>query len=121
MDQAPPPPESAYESAISYPLQVRLRALDCMEPLQGWCTREKAAYLIDLILIEKPKKIVEIGVFQGKSLIPMACALEANGSGLIFGIDPWNAQDAAAGLKHPVNRSFWIHTDFEKLFVGLSD
>ena len=60
---------------------VKSTALQAMKELEGWCTDNKASILIDLILESKPTIIVEIGVFGGKSLVPMAFALKENNWG----------------------------------------
>lgn len=62
---------------------------DSIFSLDGWCTREKAQKLYDSVISMKPDKVVELGVFAGRSFIPMALALKANGKGEITGIDPW--------------------------------
>ena len=39
---------------------------------------------------ERPKVIVELGIFGGRSLLPQALQLRDNGDGgIIYGIDPW--------------------------------
>jgi predicted O-methyltransferase YrrM len=60
---------------------VKQEAFGYMDQLTGWCTKAKASVLMDIILKTKAETIVEIGVWGGKSLIPMACALRANGKG----------------------------------------
>ncbi len=57
--------------------------------IPGWCPPEKAINLMSIIFALRPKVVVETGVFGGKSLIPMALALKAIGSGKAIGIDPW--------------------------------
>ena len=59
----------------------------------GWCSQEKALMLIDLTLELKPKVCVDIGVFGGSSLYPVAATLKFLDSGLIFGIDPWDKSE----------------------------
>lgn len=58
--------------------------------IEGWCSKAKANSFIDLVLEEKPDLCVEIGVFGGSSLFPVASALKHLGKGTILGIDPWN-------------------------------
>jgi cephalosporin hydroxylase len=48
--------------------------------------------MAQLILDTKPEVIVEIGVYAGRSLLPMALALKHNGKGKIYGIDPWDVE-----------------------------
>lgn len=58
--------------------------------LEGWCSKSKALAFIDLVLETKPEVYVEIGVFGGSSLYPVASALKYLGKGTIIGIDPWD-------------------------------
>ena len=58
---------------------VKEEAFQAMGELEGWCTRHKASVMMDLIFWTKPKVVVEIGVWGGKSLIPMAFAVKALG------------------------------------------
>ncbi len=89
------------------PSRIKQEALALMNQLDGWCSFEKAAVLIDLILLKKPDTIVEIGVYGGKSLVPMAYALEVNGRGQIFGIDPWASEESIKGIKNTSSEYFW--------------
>ena len=52
--------------------------------LEGWCGLEKSNELYNLVIDQKPKVLVEIGVFEGKSLFSQALALKENGSGKKF-------------------------------------
>jgi predicted O-methyltransferase YrrM len=38
------------------------------EKIEGWCTREKADKLIQLVKESNPKLVVELGVFGGRSI-----------------------------------------------------
>lgn len=90
-----------------FPTRVKQQAFGLMNQLEGWCSFEKAAVLIDIILQSKPETIVEIGVYGGKSLVPMAYALEVNGKGEIFGIDPWATEESLKGIKNASSEYFW--------------
>ncbi len=70
------------------------------ESAEGWCSEEKAQAFADLVVKVKPKVCVEIGVFGGASLIPVACALKALGSGIILGIDPWDNAECVKYLDY---------------------
>ena len=75
--------------------------------LEGWTDFDKGKELVDLVLREKPKVVVELGVFGGRSLICMALALRANGSGKAFGVDPWRLHTAIEGESDPENIKWW--------------
>lgn len=103
-----------------FPSQVKHTAFTLMSQLDGWCSFEKAAVLIDAILILKPEKIVEIGVYGGKSLVPMAYALEINGKGHIYGIDPWDTTESLKGIKNASSEYFWgVYVNHEAVLQNL--
>lgn len=103
------PPDTHLEYSVNHYEQekahlVKSHALGAMIEIDGWCSIHRASFLIDLIVATQPQVIVEIGVFAGKSLIPMALALHSNGSGKVYGIDSWDtstwAKGMDGGLKH---------------------
>jgi predicted O-methyltransferase YrrM len=67
----------------------------------GWCPLNKQHILAALILGHQCRRIVEIGVFQGGSLLPMAAAARIT-SGVVLGIDPYDS--AAAEQKDHLDR-----------------
>lgn len=98
--------------------QIKLESFYYMKQLEGWCTESKASLLIDLVCMLNPKIIVEIGVWGGKSLIPMANALKYLGNGKIYGIDPWDSSESAKGMDG-VNYDWWSHVDHNMILQGL--
>lgn len=99
---------------------IKQQAFDFMDELEGWCTKGKASVLIDLVFMLQPKIIVEIGVWGGKSLIPMAHALKKLNNGKAYGIDPWNSQESAAGMDG-INYEWWSRVDHTKILKGLEE
>lgn len=89
-----------------------------MDHLEGWCTKNKASILIDLVFILRPNKIVEIGVWGGKSLIPMAQSLKQLGKGKIYGIDPWDSLASVEGMEG-ANYEWWGKVDHRLILMGL--
>jgi predicted O-methyltransferase YrrM len=100
---------------------IKQTAFSMMDQLEGWCSHEKASILIDLIFQTHTQIIVEIGVFGGKSLIPMAYALKVQGSGRIFGIDPWDHRESAHGLTDEIHRNWWGNLDHGPILDTLRD
>ena len=98
--------------------EVKKRAFSAMSQLEGWCTEEKASILMDLILILKPQTIVEIGVYGGKSLVPMAYALKENKRGIIYGIDPWSSHESIQGMDGD-NLEWWGAVNHQAIYQGL--
>jgi predicted O-methyltransferase YrrM len=111
----PDQPPSHYESSA----QVKEQAFRYMQHLTGWCTNMKAGILIDLILKSKPKVVVEIGVYGGKSLVPMGYALQVNGIGKAYGIDPWMTDASLEDVHNASNRYFWSTIDHEAIRLDL--
>lgn len=66
--------------------------------MEGWCTREKALTLMDLVFEYEPDVCVEIGVFGGASFCPIAAAVKLRGRGLVIGIDPWDRNEMILNL-----------------------
>lgn len=115
------PSHFEYFAALNHPdrlERVRYQALTAMTTLEGWCSQYKAALLIDLVLMTAPEVIVEIGVWGGKSLIPMAYALRENGKGKIYGIDPWSSNESIKGMDG-VNKDWWGSVNHQKILDGL--
>jgi hypothetical protein len=69
--------------------------------MHGWCTKEKATRMYELIREAKPNVTVELGVFGGRSLIPMALAHKHISQGVCYAIDPW--QISASTENYDVN------------------
>lgn len=115
--------KSHYEANISNqkmpPLYaLKQTAIRSMTELEGWCSKEKAEVLIDYINLLHPTTVVEIGVFGGKSLVPMAYALKHLGHGKIYGIDPWSSIESAEGMDG-VNKEYWSQVNHTAIYEGL--
>lgn len=85
------------------------------EKIEGWCQLEKARGLVRLIQLHKPQIIVELGVFGGRSLLPMAAAAEEYG-GKVVGIDPWMKGPCLEGSNSPENSKWWAELDLEAVY-----
>ena len=97
--------------------QLKQSAYKKMKPLQGWCSNVKAGVLMDLIFNHRPNTVVEVGVYGGKSLIPMAMALKYLRKGVVYGIDPWRASDSVVGFMD-VNEQWWGMLDHDEIMNG---
>ncbi len=85
--------------------------------IPGWCVYEKADKLMELIHETNPKVVVEIGVFGGSSVYPMAQALRYQRHGVIYAIDPWKAEDCQMGYQpDDPNYIWWTTVDLEKIY-----
>jgi predicted O-methyltransferase YrrM len=122
MDAADTPPRSYLQYLIDHresTLQTKNQAYYLMDQIYGWCSHSKASILIDIIHKIKPAKIVEIGVWGGRSLIPMAYTLKGLGHGKIYGIDPWDSLASVQGVQNEANQAFWSSVDHEATYKGL--
>lgn len=87
--------------------------------LYGWCTEEKASSFIDLILKVKPSVCVEIGVFGGRSIMPVASALKFLGHGIVVGIDPWDKEESIRHFdpeKDQDHIQWWSKISFDQVY-----
>lgn len=111
--------DSHYESVVeNETTELKNKIFKSMAKLEGWCSETKASILVDMILLTKPEVVVEIGVWGGKSLIPMAYALQTLGKGKAYGIDPWSADASAVGMDG-VNLEWWTKVDHEMIYQGV--
>jgi len=87
----------------------------------GWCTAKKAHTLASIIVALRPALVLEIGVWTGRSLIPMALACRENKFGKVIGIDPYKAVASVDG-QNAESAGWWsrqqIHDDALKYFRG---
>lgn len=90
----------------------------------GWCSEEKTMSFVDLVLQIKPKVCVEIGVFGGASLLPVACALNFLGEGIAIGIDPWNNSECIKYLDVEDEKEhvdWWSKVKIVDMYHGVLD
>ncbi len=82
-----------------------------------WCTKEKAELIMDLIVLERPKKCVEIGVFDGSSFLPIAATLKYLRKGKAYAIDPWSNYEATRFMDEwDPNREWWEKVDMKLVY-----
>ena len=81
----------------------------------GWCTLEKAYALAAAIIMLRPALVVEIGIWAGRSLLPMALAMKQVGKGRIIGIDPWKAEESAKEMTGD-HLKWWVSVDHEAIY-----
>lgn len=92
-----------------------------IEKIQGWCSVPKAIALAGLTLQLKANHVAELGVFAGRSLLPMALALQVFGRGMVIGIDPYSATESIRN-ESPENKEWWgklDHSAIKNQFLNL--
>ena len=85
----------------------------------GWCKKDKAEKMMDLIHEVHPEICVEVGVFGGSSIYPTAQALKYIDKGIVHAIDPWENVDCIKGYNsNDPNYKWWQKVDLEKVHQG---
>lgn len=98
----------------------------------GWCSVRKGQTLAALVLALRPRLVVEIGVYGGRSFLPLILALhhaceESGQAGsrnpqrplaVAVGIDPYDAAVSAAG-EVAANADWWGRLDHGAIKRGL--
>lgn len=99
--------------------QLKKQICNVHPSFEGWCSREKALTLIDLVLEIHPKVCVDIGVFGGSSLFPIASTLKFLGSGIVIGIDPWDKLESIKDfdpVQDEAHLKWWSQLDFNYIY-----
>lgn len=82
--------------------------------MDGWCSVEKAFVLASTVIAFRPKVSVEIGVFGGRSAIPIALAHKYVNHGKLIAIDPWSNAAATEGYTDE-HKTWWAKQDLESI------
>lgn len=83
--------------------------------LHGWATPAKSITLASAVLALRPDIIVEVGVWGGKSLFPMALACKEIGKGTVIGVDPWSPAASVQGQTLE-NQKWWSEQPHEVVY-----
>lgn len=82
--------------------------------MHGWATVEKATALAASVIALRPNTVVEIGIWGGRSLIPIALAMKQLGKGTVVGVDPYSAEASTKGMTGE-NLKWWAGQDYEAM------
>jgi hypothetical protein len=93
-------------------LQESLKEL---KKTRGWCSEQKSNRLVQLALDLKPDVWVEVGVYYGASILPVACALKSIGKGVAVAIDPWDRYETIVQFEYSdrKNITYWSKQEIE--------
>jgi len=80
--------------------------------LHGWCTVEKAIQLYNLVLEHTNPLCVELGVFAGRSFLPLSLGATYKGGNAI-GIDAWSKEACEQGINDIANTEWWNKIDYD--------
>jgi hypothetical protein len=90
--------------------------IDSNQQLHGWATVDKAITLSNMVLAQRPSVVLEIGVWGGRSLIPMALACKSIGWGTVIGVDPWSPEESEKGQVTEADKKWWSEQNHEMVF-----
>lgn len=82
--------------------------------MDGWTTIPKACALASLTLAVKPISAVEIGIWAGRSLLPIAMAMQSLGTGVVTGIDPYSSHESSKE-EYGENAKWWSEQDHKAI------
>lgn len=98
---------------------LKLEVTSALPTLDGWCSKEKALAFIDLILAEKPKVWVEVGVFGGSSLFPVLSTFKFLDEGMAIAIDAWDKIECIKYFdpaKDKVDLKWWGNINLQAVY-----
>ena len=108
---------STHAASLQEGAYNELKAHVLNELANSWCSQEKAVLIMDLMMLERPRVCVEIGVFNGASLLPAAATLKYLAQGDIYAIDPWSNQEATKNMDAAdPNKFWWDQVDLESVY-----
>jgi hypothetical protein len=81
------------------------------EKIEGWCTKEKALKMASLI--NSNDVCLELGVFAGRSLLPI-CLMTNQ---IVYGVDAWDKNASLDGENSKINDEWWNKIDYTKFFI----
>ena len=90
---------------------LRTRVKEIVARLPGWCPEQKAGWMIDQILQNGCKLAVELGVYAGRSVFPIALAIAANHGGAVYAVDAWENAVATSAPTDEQDHAWWENVD----------
>jgi len=89
----------------------RFNAVTNYESIEGWCNRDKAIKMMEYI-DDSTKVSVELGVWGGKSLLPIAFKCKGD----VYGIDAWNVSASLEGKNDVANDEWWSKINYNDMY-----
>lgn len=86
------------------------------EALLGWCSVQKGLKMMELASQEDVLLSVELGVYGGRSLLPLALATSWKKKGWVVGIDAWCAPASVEGTNTSETTSYWSKIDYNHVY-----
>ena len=88
--------------------------------MEGWSSKEKLDLMVDLILERKPKKLLEIGLYFGRSFFPIYWAAQEYGGAEVYGIDPFDPNASLEGMEG-AHHAAWGSIDHDVIYQTFMD
>jgi predicted O-methyltransferase YrrM len=88
---------------------------DIHSQISGWCSKEKAMTLASIVLANRHEISLEVGVWYGKSLLPVALMHQHLGQGKVIAVDPWHSGCSVAGQVNPQDAEWWNRQDIHEV------
>jgi len=97
------------------PESLRLQITEEMNAVRhGWTSVERGLEMAQLVLEHRPKVVLELGCFGGKSMLPMALAVRHIGCGKVYTVDPWQNEPCLEG-ESEANKEWWSKVDLHDI------
>lgn len=94
-------------------LHARIAAL--VPNMDGWCSVEKANDLALAVIKLRASVTIELGVWGGRSLLPLAMAHQEQNHGIVYAVDPWS-NAASVEFQNEANTNWWGKVDHEMIY-----
>jgi FkbM family methyltransferase len=93
---------------------LNAKIIAALPAIEGWCTEYKAVWLAGLIAGNRCSQVLEIGIYGGRSLIPMAFAVQEHApEGKVYGVEAWNSDVAQETATDADSDAWWRNVEFE--------
>jgi predicted O-methyltransferase YrrM len=90
---------------------LRIRLKEVTTRLPGWCSEEKALWMADHIVQNRYKTATELGVYAGRSVLPIALAIAANQGHAVYAVDAWDNTVATSARISERDDIWWDAVD----------
>jgi FkbM family methyltransferase len=93
---------------------LNARIIAALRAIEGWCTPRKAVWLAGLIAENRCSRVLEVGIYGGRSLIPMALAVREHApDGRVYGVESWSSDAAEETATDAVGDVWWRNVELE--------
>lgn len=75
--------------------------------MNGWAPENKIRDMVKLVLDTKPSLCVELGLYAGRSFLPVAWAMKQNNKGRAIGLDPYTNKACTEGWPADQDHTGW--------------